>query len=80
VARMTDKYYILREGDITRGIPLGVASGRELSIDDARLLRVRYVLLKVRNMDEEAAWILEVMQALGIAPTRVWAPVQRRVH
>lgn len=77
---MIDKYYIIPGGNITQGIPQGARSGRELTTEDARLLRVRYAQLKGRNLNAAAEWILEVMQALSITPPpRVGPPPRIKV-
>jgi hypothetical protein len=80
------KLYLIRGGHVIRfiGQSMGVGSDdvlREITDQDARMLRVRLVALRARKMAREAAWIREVMDEVGVTPptiperfTKHWSP------
>lgn len=44
---------------------------REITAEDARMLRVRYVAQASRKLYQEAAWTLQVMSEVEVTPPKI---------
>jgi len=68
------RFYILRGGVLIRWPVLGVGQAdvlREVTLEDARYLRVRWVQLAFRGLWAEAEWVSEIMAEVGVSPSPI---------